>query len=536
MATTEAAVSAVPGVTWLAATPAAAAIGHAWEDDDSALYVILSVAGRDATFSAAPVTAALADVPLFVDVQPTSSVWLFGGRQATVARWAAVDRAAGRNDLGLGTAAVMTPEQIAADSTFTDTYAAVAALGPRTRPPAPVPTSMITTFQTGHGWFSGGMDNALRNLNDTSDYCLGLQAATMVSKTDNTLMNLSNYPISAIDMTGKQFIAWVKVDVMTRLQYLQLRVGSHGDFAQDYYNLRASGGANQNAIVNSNEWVPITFGWADATSSGSPNRAAITAIGVYAQPNGAGAATYVRVNGIGVMPEPANAWATGVVSVTFDDSLVSQYTMARAAMDKYGFPGVAYTIVENIGSDGNHLSLVQAQALQDNCGWEISGHAYTVAAHNSANGLPDLSAADLDVEMRQLKTWLLQYGFRGSDWYAYPQGKFNSTVELVVGRYFSSAVTTDHWVAQTLPFSRPLRVARMSVTPGDSTATVIAEIDKAYANRTWLILCFHKIVTSGAALSTEYNVADFQTIIDYCASKPIPVRTIGFVMESLGRL
>lgn len=86
MATLQAAVSAVAGVTWVAATPVVAALGYAWSDT-AGLHVVTGIVDRAGVLSEALVTTALDAVPTYSGTAPTSDVWSFAGRQVTVSTW-----------------------------------------------------------------------------------------------------------------------------------------------------------------------------------------------------------------------------------------------------------------------------------------------------------------------------------------------------------------------------------------------------------------------------------------------------------------
>lgn len=94
MATLQAAVSAVPGVTWLSARPSWPAAGQAWPDDGG-LHVVLSVAGSPGSLAASVVTSALAAVPAYSASTPTSVRWPISGTDAIVASWAPTGALAG---------------------------------------------------------------------------------------------------------------------------------------------------------------------------------------------------------------------------------------------------------------------------------------------------------------------------------------------------------------------------------------------------------------------------------------------------------
>jgi len=88
MATLQAAVSAVPGVTWLGAAPLYPLPGYAWVDEYGGLHVATVVDRESAVVTVEAVSVALAAVPLHSQAVPVVAVARIGGRDATVAVWA----------------------------------------------------------------------------------------------------------------------------------------------------------------------------------------------------------------------------------------------------------------------------------------------------------------------------------------------------------------------------------------------------------------------------------------------------------------
>ncbi len=60
--------------------------------------------------------------------------------------------------------------------------------------------------------------------------------------------------------------------------------------------------------------------------------------------------------------------------------------------------------------------------------------------------------------------------------------------------------------------------------------TLQAEIDKAIANKTWLILLFHKIPVTETG-TNDFSVAKFGTVVDYLASSGVRVKPVGEVIH-----
>jgi hypothetical protein len=114
----QAAVSAVPGVSWLSARPVVAVPGQAWFDDNAhTLFVVLSVEAphrvAPASITTTTITAALASITNFVSVSPVTDRVGFGTRSAQVATWVP----AGLPGIG----------GVAPDDLSSDTMAAIAA-------------------------------------------------------------------------------------------------------------------------------------------------------------------------------------------------------------------------------------------------------------------------------------------------------------------------------------------------------------------------------------------------------------------------
>ena len=127
--------------------------------------------------------------------------------------------------------------------------------------------------------------------------------------------------------------------------------------------------------------------------TGSVNWSAITHAQILVTDNKTGKLA-VYVAGIYAVPDPGQA----TVTFAFDDSLESAYTLGRTALSKYRFPATQYAIANTIGESG-FLTLEQLYALRDQHGWEIAGHAYTVAAHNEPSGLDSLEGKALEEEV-----------------------------------------------------------------------------------------------------------------------------------------
>ncbi len=390
---------------------------------------------------------------------------------------------------------------------------------PRRRPRPPHIVKMIQSFdQTGHSWFSGGA-TVSSNPADT-DSEVGVHASIFTGTTGTS--TYSKYNFGTFNATDRNLVALVRVEDMTAISGIVLRIGSGTNVTSNYYDLQVSAGNVSSSILNTGEWVPVTFSWAKSVAVGSPDRSALKSL-QFRVPAFNSKSTTVRFKSIGISEQRGP-----YCLISFDDNQVSA-NLALPYMNKYGFSGTMYSIAERIDTP-DYQTMEDVLSMQNDFNWEIACHSYTAAAHDSPNGMEDLTLPQLDTELRNLKKWALENNISGSDHFVWPKGRFRPDMIPVAERYFVSAGMVSHYINQTLPTFTPMRMARRGVTSTTTLANIQTEIDTAIANDTSIEFIFHKIVSSGATGETEYNASDFGAAIDYIASSGIEVRTISEVV------
>lgn len=400
---------------------------------------------------------------------------------------------------------------------------ALVPIGPTGAVPRQGQTIPVTTFQPSHGWSVTGT-GATSNLNDTEDFALGTQSLSATSNGAGAATNIRKTGCPNVDMTGRQIRILVKVDGLADLDSMSMYVGD-SSFANFFVIPVYTSGVSKTLIEG--EWAWLEFNATAAeVGGGEPDLATVTDWQLRFADDTTGAVT-VHINEVGHAADQTT-YPNGVLSIAFDDSYSSQYSAAAPIMDGYGFPGCAFTLVEAVG-DGGYMTLAQLRELREWHGWEIAGHAYGSAAHNTR--WTNLSETDRYTELRLLKQWLVSNGFGDADYVAYPGGAFDTATERAVARYFSAARTIAPQPYQPCPPVNPQRLRAKTVANNTATALLTGMIDEAYAGGAWLILIFHKIVTP-ATKAIDYAVADFATVVAYAASKGIPVRTIGEVLQN----
>lgn len=383
--------------------------------------------------------------------------------------------------------------------------------------------TVITNFQGAHGWTLQSAQGTQSN--DTTNYVKGTQSLKIVTDgVGSTIFTRSATLSPTMNLTGKQVKVWVYIDQPTHLNRLRFMFSSDA-LATAWYNWYVT---DDIGMVKPNTWVPITFSFGrGCTLNGTPNRAAINKIQVQIIDDNTGVPVTVNIGGIAYFDEPRE----GVVSVTFDDGWDSQYTLARTKMDEYNLRGTIYAITDNLHHDTpGYMTTAQMKQMQDESGWDISCHTHS--HYTAPNDMTTKTVDVIEAEFYKSKNWLLKNGFyKGADELALPSGMYDETKVLpIASKYFRSVRTTVNY-AETLPAAHPLKLRTYLVVSTTTTAQLQAAIDNAKNNKEWLILTFHKIVTT-PTVSTEYSTANFNAFVDYLAASGVAVRTVSEVMNN----
>jgi hypothetical protein len=425
----------------------------------------------------------------------------------------------------------------------------VPSLAPRTRIPPKRYASYAQNFQTGHGYTISGV-GATGNLNDTSNYVSGTQSASVTTPGNAVQSSIRKSSIgTTLDLTGKALRVTFRVDDVTKLDRIMFYVGS-SNFA-NYFNWAVhTHSTTSSNLVQSGEWVTLTFSWADVqsasgtytiNSSGIPSTmSGFTDLQFSVFDRNTGAVT-VNLQSIEVIPAGPETFPNGVISITFDDSYITQYDLARPKMDQYGYRGTAYTIAQAIGSNSAvYMDVPRLRSLQNFSGWEIAGHAFSTANHAMTNGFSDLTSDQVRADFTQLKLWLGSNGFTSEN-FAYPKGHFEVTtdgvpVDQIAAEYWATSRTI---ISETKECFPPVMAQRIRAKTGISSAgTTVASVtatggmlDRCVSSGDWLILCLHKLTTGVPADANEITQTDFNTLMDAINSRGIPVRTINEVIR-----
>jgi hypothetical protein len=339
------------------------------------------------------------------------------------------------------------------------------------------------------------------------------------------------------------------------LNYIYFYLGSSGfsNFFQWIVTTNDLNPPSDQPWVQSGEWVTVDIQWADvleASGSYSLNahgvpstQTGFTCMRFAVYDNGTPVTAYLQA--VEIVTDTTTTFPQGVVSIGFDDSYENVFTYGRPVLDTAGYRGTLWTIAQDIGSSGTYLTQAQLQQLASASGWDVQGHAFTSAAHSA--GYNELTALQVDDEMRYLRSWLLSNGFAG-DLLAYPHGIFGSTtdnvaIEAIAKSYFAAARCIVSETAEVGPASpMPWRMKSLTgvndgTSLGGTTVTaLVAEggpLDRAASSGAWQILTFHQILETGSTPtdSTMCTQAGFETVVSAIQSYGLTVLPVADVIR-----
>jgi peptidoglycan/xylan/chitin deacetylase (PgdA/CDA1 family) len=224
-----------------------------------------------------------------------------------------------------------------------------------------------------------------------------------------------------------------------------------------------------------------------------------------------------------VVTSPASAaepFAEGLVSITLDDGYSSHYTLARPALNERGLRATYYLIADGLrgwwGPD--FLSAGDAGNLAAD-GHEIGSHSVT---H------PDLrqsSDAALEQELSGSQDYLVaNAGVSDVPSFASPYGAYDERTLTATKKYYVSHRTV-HWY-HNYRDTDPFLLGVFMVERTTSVAALQAQIDLALANKTWLVICYHKLSIGAPAEQWDSTLDDFIAVLDYLTLKGARVVTV----------
>jgi peptidoglycan/xylan/chitin deacetylase (PgdA/CDA1 family) len=239
--------------------------------------------------------------------------------------------------------------------------------------------------------------------------------------------------------------------------------------------------------------------------------------------HGLGSVGSLTVDNASLVAMPASPFASGMVTLVYDDGYTSQYTSALPMLKAAGLPATFAIITSYPAAlDPEYMTWAQIKDLKAS-GFEISAHTRT---HPS---LTSLSNTQAQQEIQGAVSDLTAQGLTPTT-FVYPYGDENPAIEQMVkaagpmgarGSYFGlNAPFSNHYAASDI------RLDATSTLAGAKQA-----IDQAIADKRWLVFELHGVANAG----DDYTITPtlMQNIINYIKSSGIKAVTLEQGMKLL---
>lgn len=214
------------------------------------------------------------------------------------------------------------------------------------------------------------------------------------------------------------------------------------------------------------------------------------------------------------------------ISFMFDDGKSSVYTEAFPILSQYEYPVTVFLITDCAGKCEGYMTWEQIKVLSEKGKWEISSHSHT---H------PDMTKLVLkDIEMELDKSIEVlksrNYEVIG---FSTPYGRFNELVVKSVKDRFKYHLRRA-WDCNALNCINnidPYDLCAFEIKHNMSFEEIKLIIDRAIAEKKWLILLMHNIAPEEDAKEYHISSSSFKKVVEYISNAHIKVDTIKKFLE-----
>lgn len=226
---------------------------------------------------------------------------------------------------------------------------------------------------------------------------------------------------------------------------------------------------------------------------------------------------------VATTPTSALQFPEGRVTFDLDDSWANQVPLGQWAANlgvRLNFFAVSQFLDQPDRMTSADLRML---VLQNH---EISAHTRT---H------PDLTLLDPTSATNEIvwgQTELRGIARTAITIFAYPYGKYNGVADSIVKPAFAAARTSDDGFNTPTTSRYRLKVKAIDNVPVPITLeTVKSWMDQAQQQKTWLIILFHQINTSGSEFA--FTPDNFQAAVKYALDKKLRIITVSQGIQDL---
>jgi peptidoglycan/xylan/chitin deacetylase (PgdA/CDA1 family) len=237
---------------------------------------------------------------------------------------------------------------------------------------------------------------------------------------------------------------------------------------------------------------------------------------------------YVQIDDASLTPYVPSGLSKGIVSVTLDDGWRDQYTAGRPIMNQNGIKSTYYLLTNTV-NDSEYMTTAQMADLGAD-GNELASHTvHHCNLSQSGNNTDDptncpvpLPLNKIDSELQnsqtQLRTWFGATNAGVADNFATPYGAYDTQSLTEIKKFYKSHRSTDEGFNSKDNFD-VYNIKVQNVLDNTTPAQVQAWVDQAAANKTWLVLVYHRIGVDGNGEDYNVSTANLATEMAYIKSK-----------------
>ena len=219
-----------------------------------------------------------------------------------------------------------------------------------------------------------------------------------------------------------------------------------------------------------------------------------------------------------------------LLAITFDDGILSDYTVAFPEMTSRGIKGTSYIIGSHPDSGLNQrMSWVQIKELQDSDMWDIQSHTFNHIRSSEATEQELVEDYNNQTEVFE------QNGLKKPEHLAYPFGAHSDLSHQVYDTLYKSSRLTNYSHTNVNRYESFNVNSIMSVT-GDTNDDeklqfVKDAIDYAIENNGLLTLYLHQITPNVGTYPSATARVYFDKILDYVVASEIETVTISEMVD-----
>jgi peptidoglycan/xylan/chitin deacetylase (PgdA/CDA1 family) len=213
-----------------------------------------------------------------------------------------------------------------------------------------------------------------------------------------------------------------------------------------------------------------------------------------------------------------------LVSLTFDDAWRDTHDYGLPIMQSYGFKTTQYMLTGVVG-DPSYMTTAMMQDFKNN-GHEIASHTID---HLS---LPPLSSTEIDRQLRESKASLQAWTGAPVTNFASPYGDYNDSLLANIKLYYRSHRTVNTGFNSKTNFD-PYQLKVQNITNTTTAAQIQQWMNQAKAEKSWLILVYHRVDPSTSLGTYSTTPAALTTHFDVIKNSGVPVVTVDQALNQL---